>query len=264
MSENLSFTMLAEVELTDAAVYPAGARRLLFRSAYDGETDWAIFVPGDTTKNTVVYLHGAFSEGDQLFTRRDVRDFWLTRVLAGRHPLLSINMRGTSFMNPAATRDFSDLLDYCRSIYHCGKVVLLGGSGGAFSAMSYACLHPERIDGVIAMGMCDIYAFLANAEHGELPVLRELHRVILQAYGGVPEANPAVYRPRSVLANVEKLTMPVVLTMGEDDTLIPVAETRKIADAMHGRPAFTYREIPHGDHDAALWVDVDLETLLVR
>lgn len=28
--------------------------------------------------------------------------------------------------------------------------------------------------------------------------------------------------------------------------------------------SFVYHEIPHGDHDAALWVDVDLETLQIR
>jgi hypothetical protein len=33
---------------------------------------------------------------------------------------------------------------------------------------------------------------------------------------------------------------------------------------MKGRRSFTYFEIPNGDHDSALWVDMDLETLEVK
>lgn len=258
-----AFTILSVAELTDRKIYPAQARRLEYRSGYDGETDWAIYVPGDVRQNTVVYLHGSFSHGDQIFARSDIRNFWLPRVQAGGHPLLSINMRGTSYMSPAATRDFTDLLDYCRREFRLGKVVLLGGSGGASSAMAYACVHPERVDGVIAMGMCDIFSRLDFARNSPMPVLQELARVTFAAYGGTPEECPEPYRQRSVLAHTDKLTMPIVLTMGEADALIPVAETRKIVEAMRGRSNFTYCEIPNGDHDSALWVDVNLQTLSV-
>jgi hypothetical protein len=77
--------------------------RINFTSAVDGAEDWALFLPGDADRNTVVYLHGSFAGADQIFTRRDVREFWLGRIRAGRHPLLSVNMRGTSYMSPAAT-----------------------------------------------------------------------------------------------------------------------------------------------------------------
>jgi predicted esterase len=58
--------------------------------------------------------------------------------------------------------------------------------------------------------------------------------------------------------------MPIVLTMGEADPLIPVNETRKIVAAMAGKKNFAYYEIPEGDHDSALWTDVDLETFEVK
>jgi pimeloyl-ACP methyl ester carboxylesterase len=129
--------------------------------------------------------------------------------------------------------------------------------------MAYACLHPERIDGVVAMGMCDIIARLDFARKSVQPVLQELARVTFAAYGGTLEERPELYRQRSVLANVDRLTMPIVLTMGEADALIPVGETRKIAAAMQGKPNFAYVEIPGGDHDSALWVEIDLQTLRV-
>lgn len=33
---------------------------------------------------------------------------------------------------------------------------------------------------------------------------------------------------------------------------------------MKGKSNFVYHEIPKGGHDAALWVDIDLETLQIR
>ena len=244
--------------------YPPGTKRITFTSAFDGAEDWALFLPGDARKNTVVYLHGSFASADQIFTRKDVREFWLSRILEGRHPLLSVNMRGTSYMSPAATADLTELLDYCRDKLGCGRFVLLGGSGGASSAMAYAVLHPEKVHGVVAMGMCDIFARLEFARRSSLPVLQKLAKTVFAAYGGTPEGKPDLYQARSVLAHADRLTIPIILTMGENDALIPVAETRKIAAAMKGKKNFTYHEVPKGNHDSAVWVDVDLETLQLR
>jgi len=245
----------------DTETYPSPTRKIVFESAFDGKTDWALFRPGDPQKNTIVYLHGSFSGGDQIFTRKDIRDFWLKKILSSNHSLLSINMRGTSYMSPAAARDFTDLLDYCRKELDCRKIILLGGSGGASSAMAYACLHPEKIDGVIAMGMCDIFARLDFARKSKIEVLQNLAKVTFEAYGGNFEEKPELYTARSVLANINKLNMPIILSMGAADPLIPVTETRKIAEAMKGKDNFTYYEIPAGDHDSAVWINVDLETL---
>jgi pimeloyl-ACP methyl ester carboxylesterase len=241
--------------------YPPGTLRITYAGSFDGTEDWALFLPGDPARNTVVYLHGSFSGGDQIFTRRDIRDFWLTRVMAGRHPLLSVNMRGTSYMSPAATADLTELLEYARREFACRNYVLLGGSGGASSAMAYAVLHPEQLHGVVAMGMCDILSRLDFARKSAIPVLQQLAETAFSAYGGTPEEKPELYEARSVLRHADRLTMPVVLTMGEADALIPVVETRKIASAMQGKPGFTYHEIPGGNHDSALWVEVDLQAV---
>ena len=244
--------------------YPPGTLRITYTSAFDGKEDWALFLPGNKRKTTIVYLHGSFSNADQIFTRKDVRDFWLTRIMKGGHPLLSANMRGTSYMSPAATADLTSLLSYCQAELACSKFVLLGGSGGASSAMAYAVLHPEALHGVIAMGMCDILPRLDFARNSNIAVLQKLAKTVFSAYGGTPEEKPHLYKARSVLAHIDRLTMPVVLTMGENDPLIPVAQTRKIAAAMKGKRNFVYHEVPHGDHDSAVWVDIDLDTLRIR
>ena len=77
------------------------------------------------------------------------------------------------------------------------------------------------------------------------------------------EERPELYEDRSVLAHPDRLTMPVILTMGEKDALIPVVESRKIAIAMAGHGNFVYHEVPGGNHDAALWIDVDLQDLVL-
>ncbi len=244
--------------------YPSGTVRITYVNAHDGVQDWALFLPGDGRKNTVVYLHGSFATADQIFTRQDIRNFWLSRITEGGHPLLSVNMRGTSYMSPAATADMTGLLDYARAQLGCNNFVLLGGSGGASSAMAYAVIHPEKISGVVAMGMCDILARLDFARRSANSVLQNLAKCVFDAYGATPEEQPKPYLDRSVLAHVDRLSMPVVLTMGEKDSLIPVAETRKIASAMRHNPHFAYREVPGGDHDSALWVDVDLQSVQLR
>ncbi len=252
------------VKPASGAAYPPDTLRIDYASGLDGARDWALFLPGDRRQNTIVYLHGSFSEADQIFSRQDIRAFWLGRIVAGRHPLLSVNLRGTSYMSPAATADMTELLAYASAELGCRNFVLLGGSGGASSAMAYAVLHPENVHGVVAMGMCDILARLDFARQSTHAGLQELARCVFAAYGATPEANPGLYQARSVLRHAGRLTMPVVLSMGEADELIPVAETRKIARAMAGRRNFVYHEVPGGDHDSALWVDVDLETLRLR
>ncbi|MFZ2639385.1 MAG: alpha/beta fold hydrolase [Verrucomicrobiia bacterium] len=260
-SKGLNVTSVALVHENE---YLPGTVRMTFTSAFDGAEDWALFLPGDVRKHTIVYMHGSFSEADQIFTRKDVREFWLSRIREGRHPLLSVNMRGTSYMSPAAAADLTELLDYYREKLNSDRFVLLGGSGGASSAMAYAVLHPERVHGVVAMGMCDIFARLDFARKSNLPVLQKLAKTVFAAYGGTLEEKPDLYRARSALAHTDRLTMPIILTMGEDDALIPVAETRKIAAAMKGKKNFTYHEVPKGNHDSALWVDIDLEALRIR
>jgi len=264
MKNKYKFEVVSSDYEKDIDVYPEGTMQIVYKSAFDGKEDWALFCPGDVSKNTIVYLHGSFSYADQIFTRQDVRNFWLKRILAGNHSLLSINMRGTSYMSPAATQDFTDLLDYCRQKLNCNKITLLGGSGGASSAMAYTCLHPEKINTVIAMGMCDIFARLDFARKSQNNILQKLAKVTFEAYGGSLEEKPELYHARSVLENIDKLNMPIILTMGEADPLIPVVETRKIAEAMKDKDNFKYCEIPEGNHDSALWVDIDLEKIKIN
>ncbi|MHB9031700.1 MAG: alpha/beta hydrolase family protein [Anaerolineae bacterium] len=243
--------------------YPAGTEHITFSSSYDGMKDWFYYTPGDPARRTVVYLHGALSEGDQIYTRADLRAFWLTRVLAGRHPLLALNMRGTSYMNPGAAADTHAIFTWARRELGVSDITLLGGSGGAISALIYGVLYPEDIQGLIALGACDLRAWYAWMETQSMPLLVQLGETVRQAYGGTPAQQPALYEAHSVLTHARRINMPAVLTNGEEDVLIPVAEARRAAKVLAFNPHFVYHEIPGGDHDSAVWVDIDLETCRV-
>ena len=82
--------------------------------------------------------------------------------------------------------------------------------------------------------------------------LREIAEAIKAAYGAGPDQAPALYRRHSTLANQERLTMPVYLSHGGADAIIPVEQARRLAEGMRGRNNFAYDEVPGGNHDAPL------------
>ena len=260
---NHSFKVTSVIPMQNAEVYPEGTVRIEFESGFDGKTDWALFTPGNRDKNTVVYMHGSFSHADQIYTRADVRAFWLTRIQKGEHPLLSVNLRDTTYMAPGTTQDLTHLLAYCARELGCSNYVLLGGSGGASSAMAYVVVAPGNVKAAIAMGTCDLIARLDFARKSSHPVLQKLAKVVFESYGGDLEEKPELYDARSILKHGKNVTIPLIVTIGEKDPLIPVEESRKIAAAMTHNPDYTYIEVPGGDHDSAVWVDIDLQTLEV-
>ena len=54
--------------------FPSGISKLTYRSPVDGLEDWALLWPGTRAGAWLVFLHGHGSQGDQLFTRADIRD----------------------------------------------------------------------------------------------------------------------------------------------------------------------------------------------
>jgi pimeloyl-ACP methyl ester carboxylesterase len=243
--------------LAGGDTFPAGTVRLTFASPGDGREDWALFRPGDPSRPVLVYLHGSFATGDQLFTRPDIRDHFLPVFLRENLSLLTPNLRGTTYMCPATVGDTAALLEAVRAQFQPGaRFILLGGSGGASSAQIFALRHPELVAGLIALGACDLLDRLEYARRSDQPVLRDLAQAIITAYGGTPEEVPEVYTAHSVLAHPERLTMPFLLASGECDALIPIAKVRRVAAALRQHPHFVYREVPGGDHDSPLWLPV--------
>lgn len=251
-------TILDIEDIADGRLFPQGTVRIRFESCVDGCDDWALFRPGDPSKPVVVNIHGAFSTGDQIFTRRDIREHWLTVFLREELNLLCPNARGTTYMSPATAVDTNDLLDVVEERFvRQPRFIFWGGSGGASSSVIFAVCHPERVSGLVALGTCDLLDRMQFAHDGDHPVLKRLEQAIIGAYGGTPEEVPERYQAHSALAHADRLTMPFFLASGECDVLVPIEKVRLLADALKDQPRFQFREIPGGDHDSPLWLPVE-------
>ena len=234
-------------------VAPAGVRRMEFVSEVDGLQDWAMAWPGLRTADWVVHLHGHGSTGDQIFTRPDIAEHWLGAYRQLGLGVLSANTRGNSWMSAPAAVDLSALLQEVRERLGARRFYFLSGSMGGTANLIYAATHPQDVTAAAALcpatDLASYHAWLLGHPTG---VWDEIRRAIELAYGGTPAQRPEAYAAHSALAHADRLTMPLWLAHGDADGLIPVEQSRRLAQELAGRPGFGYLEIPSGDHDAPL------------
>ncbi|MCM8769758.1 MAG: alpha/beta fold hydrolase [Candidatus Omnitrophica bacterium] len=232
--------------------WPEGVWQLEYRSEVDGKTDWTLVQPRGS--DWLVKLHGHGSSGDQIYTREDLRKNWLPRFLEVGYSLCCPNLRGNAWMSPAAVADLKSLLDYLRSEFKARRFFFYSGSMGGSGNLIYAVVHPEDVSALVALcPATDLESYYRWCrQQKNPPVLEEIATAIEVSYGGPPETNREVYRQHSVWRNANRLTMPVFLVHGNADAIIPVAQSRLLAEKLKGKPDFFYLEIPNGHHDSPL------------
>lgn len=243
------------LKLADTAgeYFPQGIRRLDYESDLDGFQDWALLLPGRNNRLWIVMIHGHGSTGDQFYTRRDIREKWLPIFLESGAGILTVNLRGNSWMGPAAAADMHALTSFLRDEYGMQKSIFFSGSMGGTSNLIYGVLYPEDVNGMVALcSASDLATYFPWCRQQDKPILQEIAEAIKNSYGGTPDKIPDIYRKHSALLNAEKLVMPVFLSHGAADTIIPVEQSRTLADKLKDKKQFFYREIPGGDHDAPL------------
>jgi pimeloyl-ACP methyl ester carboxylesterase len=232
---------------------PPDAVRLNYRSSFDGFEDWAIVYPRKNNDTWIVCIHGHGSNGDQLYSRPDIRDLWLPKFLSLDCGILTPNLRNNAWMSPAAALDLHDLLTFLRLEFNARQFILASGSMGGTSNLIYSVLYPRDVAAVIALcPATNLTAYHAWCREHNTGVIKEIADAIETAYGGPPSAVPAVYEKHSTLTHCELLTIPVYVNHGSADELIPVTQSRLLADKMAGINTFKYEEIPQGHHDTPL------------
>jgi pimeloyl-ACP methyl ester carboxylesterase len=232
---------------------PGGVRKAAYRSPVDGFEDWALLWPGRQSAAWVVQIHGHGSQGDQAFVRQDIRDLWLPVYQRLGVGLVAPNLRGNAWMGPAAAADLHALLMLVRERFGAKRFVFHSGSMGGSSNLIYAVCHPEDVAAVWARcPVTDIGSYYAWCVAHPGGTVDEIAAAIRTSYGGTPAENPDVYATHSTLAHADRLTMPVVVIHGDADTLIPVDQSRRLAERMKGQPNFRYAEMPGGHHDSPL------------
>ena len=98
---------------------------------------------------------------------------------------------------------------------------------GGTASLTFAALHPELVDGVAAMnGTANLVEYEGFAD------------AIAASFGGSKTAIPEEYKKRSAEFWPERFTMPVGITAGGKDTLVPPQSVVRLANELkaRGRP----------------------------
>lgn len=196
--------------------------------------------PPERGRCAVIALHGHGSDRWQFI--RDPRDecrAFRDVALAHNAVFISPDYRApTSWMGPAAENDILVIIDRLREVEHCPMIILAGGSMGGTAALIFAFRHPQPIAGVCSLnGTANMLEFDGFSE------------AIAAAYGGTRQQLPHVYRERSAEFFPQRFTMPVALTAGGCDTVVPPHSVLRLAAGLEreGAPVLLlYR--PEGGH----------------
>ena len=196
-----------------------------FRAVVDGSTQrYVLLLPqpfvAEQSHHLMVALHGHGSDRWQ-FAKHDSGSPAAARAVGAKYGMIYVcpDYRAkTSWMGPAAEADVVQILRAMRDRYAIGKVFLVGGSMGATSALTFAALHPDLVDGVVA---CN-----GLANHLEYERFQE---AIVASFGGTKREIPVEYKRRSAEYHPEAFVMPVAFTTGGKDTSVPPDSVIRLA-----------------------------------
>lgn len=111
------------------------------------------------------------------------------------------------------------------------KVVLTGGSWGGY--LTLQGIGTQAGCWSLAVAVVPVADYL-TAYADESPVLREFDRSL---FGGTPEELPDLYRERSPLSHVSRVTAPVLIITGRNDTRCPKRQVDRYVAALAARGA---------------------------
>ncbi len=212
---------------------------IAFKAECDGsEQRYVLVLPAgfqaDRPHDVLIALHGHGSDRWQFV--RDPRDECRSaRDVAAKHSMiyLSPDYRArTSWMGPKAEADLVQIIAELKQQRRVARVFICGGSMGGTAALTFAALHPDLIAGVASMnGTANLL------EYTQFP------EAILESFGGTKAAIPEEYKKRSAEYWPERLTMPIGITTGGQDTLVPPHSVERLAAVlkMLDRPVMLLR-----------------------
>jgi dipeptidyl aminopeptidase/acylaminoacyl peptidase len=170
--------------------------------------------------DVLVALHGHGSDRWQ-FVRNSRDECRAVRDVAAANGMIYVSpdyRAKTSWMGPAAEADLVQILAELKTKYAVRRVIICGGSMGGTSALTFAALHPELVQGVAALN--------GHANHVEYTGFQD---AIRQSFGGSKQEKSDEYRRRSAELAADRLTMPVALTVSDNDRAVPPASTLRLA-----------------------------------
>ncbi len=176
--------------------------------------------PSEAYDGILIALHGHGSDRWQFI--RDGRDECrAVRDVAAKRRLLLVSpdyRAKTSWMGPAAEADLVQIIEGLKASHDLEKVYLCGGSMGGTAVLIFAALHPDLTAGAASMnGTANLVEY------------DQFQDAIAASYGGSKCEVPEEYKKRSPELHAERLTMPVAVTAGALDEVVPAASVLRLA-----------------------------------
>jgi dipeptidyl aminopeptidase/acylaminoacyl peptidase len=111
------------------------------------------------------------------------------------------------------------------------RLAIRGGSAGGFTVLAALTFHDVFTAGASRYGIADLAALAADTHKFEA---RYLDRLV----GRWPE-DEAIYRERSPIHHVARLSTPLLLLQGSEDRVVPPSQAHAMAEAL------ARRGVPH-------------------
>jgi pimeloyl-ACP methyl ester carboxylesterase len=221
----LSFVIAAVWQTVLIAAEPPKIEDVSLTAKCDNsEQRYVIIYPegfqADQPHDLLISLHGHGSDRWQ-FSKGDFDEARAARDAASSRRMIFVapDYRAkTSWMGPKAEADVAQIIGELKSRFKIGKTIISGGSMGGSSALTFAALHPEIIDGVASMN--------GTANHLEYENFQD---AIQESFGGSKRQIPLEYKKRSAEYWPERLTMPVAIMAGGKDTVVPPQSVLRLA-----------------------------------
>lgn len=222
--------VLLAMSITAVAHADNGPRTedVAFRAKCDGsEQHYVLLYPEGFTAtkphHVLIALHGHGADRWQ-YIKSPRDECRALRDAAAAHHMLYVSpdyRAKTSWMGPKAEADLLQIIKELKARFQIGKVIVSGASMGGASALTFAAMHPEQIAGVISMN--------GLANHLEYENFQD---AIRESFGGVKAQIPEEYKKRSAEYWPERLAMPIGVTVGGQDSLVPPASVVRLANVL--------------------------------
>lgn len=213
-----------------------------------------VYVPrGRGPHPVVVYIHGG-PEGQFRPSFNAAIQMWVEKLGVA---VVAPNVRGSlgygevylemddGRLREHAVKDIGALLDWIgeQKNLDASRIAVYGASYGGYMSLASAVHYGDRIRAAVnRAGISNFVTYLENTQGWR----RDLRRI---EYGDerIPEMR-AFLEEISPLANVERISTPLLIAQGQNDPVVPVSESQQMVDALrdNGLPVWYLNALNEG------------------
>ena len=224
VKDALSGKLVATPPSADVAVH-----EISLTATYDATSQKSMYSRGDLGAPIVVSCHS----WNGTYNNYDFYEKTLESCKSRGWAFISPNFRGSA--SDASTKyhagheccvsDVIDSLNYAiRQGGDASSVFIVGGSGGGYMATYMACLHPDKFKAVgSSVGIMDLGLWheFCSTQYAKTPAnnLIVYSNSLEVVFSNLPNVD---YKTRSVLGNLDGLSIPICIAHGGFDTTVQI------------------------------------------